>query len=34
MDKKNIKIEIKESNGVYEFSNLDYEIFHKSNNLE
>ena len=34
MNKKNIKIEIKELNGVYEFSNFDYEIFHKSNNLE
>ena len=34
MNKKNIKIEVKESNGVYEFSNFDYEIFHKSNNLE
>ena len=34
MNKKIIKIEVKESNGVYEFSNLDYEIFHKSNNLQ
>ena len=34
MNKENIKIEIKELNGVYEFSNFDYEIFHKSNNLE
>ena len=34
MNKKNIKIEIKELNGVYKFSNFDYEIFHKSNNLE
>ena len=34
MNKKNIIIEIKELNGVYEFSNFDYEIFHKSNNLE
>ena len=34
MNKKNIKIEVRELNGVYEFSNLDYEIFHKSNNLE
>ncbi len=34
MNKKNIKIEVRELNGVYEFSNFDYEIFHKSNNLE
>jgi len=34
MKKEIIKIEIKESDGVYEFSNLEYEIFHKSNNLE
>ena len=34
MNNENIKIEIKELNGVYEFSNFDYEIFHKSNNLE
>ena len=29
MNNENIKIEIKELNGVYEFSNFDYEIFHK-----
>jgi len=34
MKKEIIKIEIKESDGVYEFSNLEYEIFHQSNNLE
>lgn len=34
MNKDIIKIEIKEVNGIYEFSNLEYEIFHSSNSLE
>ena len=34
MNKESIKIEIKELNGTYEFSNFEYEIFHQSNNLE
>ena len=34
MKKEIIKIEIKESDGVYEFSNFEYEIFHQSNDLE
>jgi len=34
MKKEIIKFEIKESDGVYEFSNFEYEIFHQSNDLE